>query len=387
MANRLYPLIPLLAALLVVCDDAGSQGPPQDVGIAGDGNLDAVLEAVRIDHDLPALAAVSVHDGAIVELGTAGVRAVGYQEQVTDADVWHIGSLTKAITATLAAVLVEDGLLTWDTTVGQVFPDLVASVHPQYIDVRLDELLYHTGGLPVDVSRAPSWGSRFTDTSEIRAQRRDFAAELLALPPNGPRGTFAYSNAGYVVAGAMLEQVTGQAWENLLTGNVFDPLGMSSCGFGPPGGPGRDEPWGHQGEPGDWRAIQPGPYADNPAVLGPAGTVHCSLADYAAFMIEHLAGDAGVAGIVSPAGFAVLHAPPTGSDYAMGWAIATRAWADGRVLNHSGSNTMWLASVWLAPERNLGLFGVANAGDDAAFAGVDAAITALLKRFEAASNR
>jgi len=381
---RLHPLLPVLVWLFVACDGV-SQAPPQGVGVAGDGNLGAVLEAVRVEHWLPAVAAVSVFDGAVVESGAAGLRAVGHTETVTGADLWHIGSLTKAMTATLAAALVEDGLLAWDTTVGQVFPELVGSINPAYVDVPLSELLYHTGGLTTDVSAAPSWASRFTDTTEIRAQRREFTVELLALPPAGPRGAFAYSNAGYVVAGAMMERVTGASWEELLGEYVFDPLGMSSCGFGPPGGADRDQPWGHVGGPGNRQAMEPGPYADNPAVLGPAGTVHCSLADYAAFMIEHLAGAAGDDGIVSATSFATLQEPPAGSDYAMGWGIATRAWADGRVLNHHGSNTMWFASVWLAPKRGLGLFGATNAGDDAAFAGVDAAVVALLERFEAAS--
>ena len=383
----ILPLIPVLAALLVVCDNAEStQGLPQDVGVAGDGNLQAVLEAIRLDAELPALVAISAHDGEIVELAATGLRATGHAEEVTRDDLWHIGSLTKAITATLAAVLVERGLLSWDTTVGAILPDIVESMQPQYVDVRLRELLYHTAGLPVDVTRAPSWGSLFTDTSPIADQRRRFAEELLAMSPAGPRGSFEYSNAGYVVAGAMMERVTGKSWEELVIAEIFTPLGMSSCGFGAPAGPGRDQPWGHRGTPGDWNAVQPGPFADNPAALGPAGTVHCSVADYARYMIEHLAGSSRSDGVVTAASFQVLHTPPSGSSYSMGWGVGTREWAEGRVLNHNGSNTMWWASVWLAPERGLGLFAVTNAAGNEAFAGTDAAVSAMIARLEAASD-
>jgi CubicO group peptidase (beta-lactamase class C family) len=381
------PLVFLLAAVLVVCDNAEpTQGLPQDVGVAGDGGLQAVLDTIRLARELPALAAISVYNGVVVERAATGLRAVGHVEEAKADDLWHLGSLTKSITATLAAALVERGILSWDTTVGAILPDLVGSMHEQYVDVRLRELLYHTGGLPVDVSRAPSWGSLFADTSPIIDQRIRFATELLAISPGGPRGEFAYSNAGYVVAGVMMERVTGDSWEELISREVFVPLGMSSCSFGAPGGPERDQPWGHRGRPGKWNAVPPGPYADNPAALGPAGTVHCSLEDYARYMVEHLAGANGGDGIVSSASFQELHTPPSGSNYAMGWGIGTREWAGGRVLSHHGSNTMWWASVWLAPELGLGLFSATNAAGDEAFAGADDAVAALLGRFQAASQ-
>lgn len=384
MARRSsFLIVQITVALLAVCESA----LPQDFGVAGDGNLQQVLESIRADNQLPALVAVLVHDGEMIEMAATGQRAAGFDERVTGDDVWHVGSLTKAMTATLAAVLVERGELPWDTTIGDVFPELAGSMREEYADVRLDELLYHTAGLPVDILRAPSWLSLRADTAAMIVQRYRFAAELLEMSPEGKRGEFQYSNAGYVVAGAMLERVTGAAWEELMAAEMFVALEMGSCGFGAPGGSTRDEPWGHLGNAGSWRPVEPGPYADNPLALGPAGTVHCSGADYAKYMIGHLAGAAGVDGLVTAASFEKLHTPPPGSSYAMGWGVGARGWASGRVLNHHGSNTMWWASVWLAPERGLGLFAAVNAGGDDAFKGADAAVAALIARFEAAASR
>jgi CubicO group peptidase (beta-lactamase class C family) len=346
--------------------------------------LRTVLDSIRASYSLPALAAATVHKGKVMEMGAIGHRAVGYPEQVTENDLWHMGSLTKAMTATLVAVLVERGVVSWDTTVGQVLPDLVGSIREEFVDVRLEELLYHTAGLEQNMSKAPSWSSLFTDQSPIIEQRRRFAAELLALPPGSERGTYSYTNAGYIVAGAMLEEITGESWETLVRREVFDPLGMSSTGFGAPGSPGsRDHPLGHNGSAGNYQPVAPGPYADNPAALGPAGTVHTTLADYSKFMIEHLAGAVGQGQLVSAQSFEKLHTPAPGSNYAMGWVAIQRSWANGRVLTHNGSNLKWYAVVWLAPERDVGFFAVTNAADSAARLGTDAAVGKLIRRFEA----
>lgn len=382
---RLLFVALVVAALLTNCGSDEPTGLPSEVGVAGDGNLQAVLEAVRDQYGLPALAAVLVHGGEVLEMAAAGRRAVGYNEGVTAGDRWHIGSLTKAMTATLAALLVERDVISWDTTVGAVFPDLVGSMRPEYVNVRLEELLYHQAGLPADVTRAPSWPTLRNDPAPIMEQRRRFAAELLALPPDGPRGDFLYSNAGYIVAAAMLEEVTGESWEELMVREVFTPLGMSSAGFGAPGLPGsREEPWGHVRSGVDWFAVEPGPNADNPAALGPAGTVHSTLAGYAKYMAEHVAGARGTGTLVSAQTFAKLHTPASGTEYSLGWVFVERGWAGGRTLTHQGSNTMWWAAVWLAPERDFAMLAVSNAGGDSAQQGTDAAIVALIRRFEAA---
>jgi CubicO group peptidase (beta-lactamase class C family) len=79
------------------------------------------------------------------------------------------------------------------------------------------------------MARAPSWNGLRTSSESLRAQRRRLVAEYLAMPPDSARGTYEYANAGFVVAGAMLEEVTGRAWEDLMRERVFGPLGMSGA--------------------------------------------------------------------------------------------------------------------------------------------------------------
>jgi CubicO group peptidase (beta-lactamase class C family) len=357
---------------------------PAGVGVAADGALDAQLEAIRAGRRLPALAAMSFRSGSVIESGAVGLRAVGHSEAVTRNDLWHIGSLTKSMTSTLAALLIRDGRLRWDSTISGALPYARASMRAEYASVRLEELVTHTAGLVTDMTRAPSWSSLYTSTEPMRDQRRRLAIELLSLPPQTARGTYSYSNAGYIVAGAMLEEAAGETWEVMLRRRVFDALGMRSAGFGAPGTPGLvDQPWGHDGGSADFVPVQPGPYADNPAAIGPAGTVHAALADLAAYYAMHLAGARGASTFLSADAFTKLHQPAPGTTYACGWGVTERTWAQGRVLQHSGSNTRWYAVVWLAPNRDLGLFAATNVAGDAGSAATDEAVSRLIARFEA----
>lgn len=386
MTPRRYCLGALTAAALIGCGlYRPAPGQFLGAGVAGDGGLDNTIEAIRVRYDLPSVAALLLHEGQVVEVAAVGLRAAGSPARVTAADRWHLGSLTKAMTATLAAVLVERGVVSWGTTVGDAFPDLVGTIDPSYEDAALEELLSHTAGLPLDVTRASSWRSLRDDPAPITEQRRRWAAELLRTSPDAPRGAYLYTNAGYIVAGAMLEKITGEPWEVLIRREVFAPLGMYATGFGAPGTAGSiDEPRGHAGQDGGWLAVEPGPDADMPAAIGPAGTVHSTLGDYARYMAAHLAGARGYGGLISAASFSKLHTPAPGTEYALGWGIVERDWAKGRVLMHHGSNGLWFATVWIAPERDLAMLAVTNAGGSGAAGGVREAIRALRARVNAA---
>ena len=127
--------------------------------------------------------------------------------------------------------------------------------------------------------------------------------------------------------------------------------------------------------------VAPGPQADNPPSLGPAGTVHCPLRSWGKFLSMHVAGARGAATLVTAATMQRLHAPPQGGDYAAGWGVLQRSWAGGGTLTHSGSNTMWYATTWLAPAKNLAFTVVTNCASNAAPGTVDAAFGPLIQRY------
>jgi CubicO group peptidase (beta-lactamase class C family) len=145
---------------------------------------------------------------------------------------------------------------------------------------------------------------------------------------------------------------------NDLHANVFQPLGMTSAGFGAPGTPTVvDQPYGHARLRGRLDPVDPGPLADNPPAIGPAGTVHCSVEDLLKFAASH----AGTGSLVSENILQRLHRRYGASEYSPGWYVVQRDWGRGYVLNHDGSNTYWLASMWIAPLRKTAFVATSNA--------------------------
>src|SRR5213076_1670942 len=109
-----------------------------------------MLETIRVKHNFPALAAAVVVDGKIVVTNAVGFRKNGGTERVTVEDKFHLGSVTKSMTATVAAMLVEQGKISWTTTIGETFPELKSEIHPDYLGVTLEQLLSQRSGAPGD---------------------------------------------------------------------------------------------------------------------------------------------------------------------------------------------------------------------------------------------
>lgn len=358
----------LAVPLFALCSALAAQAPQED--------LAELLEPIRAAHGVPALGAAVITDGRLTALGVTGVRRQGHDEKVTIGDLWHLGSCTKAMTATLLARQVDAGTLQWSTTVAAALPDLSARFDETARGITLQHLLTHRAGLPGGPPQ-PLWRELFRYEGTTREARLDVAAAMLALAPEAPLGErFLYSNASYMIAGAITERAADASWEDVMRRELFEPLGMSSAGFGPPGSKdATSQPWGH-------RRGSKGPtpiFGDNPPALGPAGTVHCTLADWAKFVALHLGvGSDGAAPLVTAARLRELHTPPAGADYALGWAITERPWAKGPILTHSGSNTMWYCVAWLAPEAKFAVLVTCNQGE--AGAACDAVAAACIRR-------
>src|SRR5579871_107989 len=245
-------------------------------------SLKEALAQAGSAHQVPGMAALEWDAAKGAEQAEWGVRRLGDSTPVGPADRWHLGSDTKAMTATLVATFVEAGQLAWSTTVASAFPDW-KDIHPGYAQVTLEELLTHRGGLPKEVPE-PIWGNLWRAPEPVAA-RREAVHALLRLAPAGKRGSYLYANAGYMTAALVVERLSRDSWEHLIQQRLFGPLKMSSCGFGPPASVGKtDSPWAHAVKDGKLTAIEPGPASDNPPSLGPAGTVHCSLDDWAKFV-------------------------------------------------------------------------------------------------------
>ncbi len=343
--------------------------------------VEQTLAKAREQHKLPGVAAL-VQIGDKLEAETAiGLRANGHPEPVTKNDRWHIGSDTKAITATLIAHLVEQGKLRFEDTMADAFPQLGAAMNPAYRTVTITQLLSHTAGLPplTDDKELGPFYAATKGIAELPAQRAAVASAYLKMAPASKIGEFVYSNLGFIIAGAIAEARTGKSWEDLVREQIFAPLGIVNAGFGAPGTPGKvDEPQGHD----DGRPLDPGGKdADNPPAIGPAGTVHIALKDWLLFAQDQLAGMQGRGKLLKPETYRKLHTPVSGI-YALGWGAKLGPDGVPNILAHSGSNGYWLADIKIMPKKNMIFLIATNAGDEGANKAIQEINAALRERLK-----
>ncbi|MEP3275599.1 MAG: serine hydrolase domain-containing protein [Stappiaceae bacterium] len=271
---------------------------------------------------------------------------------------WHIGSISKSFTASLIMRLVERNELSLDTPIAHYLPADQAEMHADWQAVTLRLLLSHTAGLHTNAPRSTLLNRTAEDLHTVR---REVLEKMWHTPLTGVSGTYTYSNLGYVLAGFVAEEVTGKTWEHLIRTEIADTLGLTSLGFGPPSEPGA--PWGHQNFILFNRPISPDAEgSDNPPWLGPAGTIHLSLADLVRWGQAHLAACKGQRPLFLSADSCAEMQTVVSEDYGLGWVVidtgdgAPNRW-------HNGSNSMWYAMLMLMPEQDLVVAATTNVFD------------------------
>lgn len=380
MSERFNVLIVLLVLLVIGC-----AGKPGDEAAATD--IKGLLEKIRVEYELPAMAGAVISRGEVIAMDAVGVRKAGDKTEVTIEDKFHIGSCTKAMTATIVGVLVEEGKLRWDLKLSEALPDLADDMRDDYKDMTLRHLIEHRAGLPGTKASWPK-GKSFMDLHKLpggpREQRKAYVKMMLGQEPEVEPGTkYHYSNAGYSVAGVITEEVTDTAWEDLMREMLFDPLGMETAGFGSMGSSGKiDEPWQHRKQLfRKAKPVEPGPFSDNPSVIGPGGAVHCSIGDWAKFVMMHLEGEYEPKRLMSEATLQSLHEPLLGEEYAGGWLVTEADWAGGEAMTHAGSNAMNYAVVWMSPVRRYAALVVTNIAGEGVEEACEDAVSGLISMY------
>ena len=339
--------------------------------ITEDEALKTIAADTRTKFKLPGICIALLDGDRSVRVAADGIRKVGATEPVTVGDKFHLGSCTKAMTATMIACVIHDTKLEWNSTIADILPDIAGKAHPDFQKVTVRQLVDHTSGLPKDSKHMFGMSEEETRTENRRIL---FTKVLADKPLSRPGEKHAYSNLGFMLAALMAETTTDMSWRELMTKYVFKPLEMKSAGFGPPGTKGKiDQPWGHASVFTLPKPLQ----HDNPEVLGPAGRVHCTLPDWARFAALHL-GHIPKDSTLTKADLKLMHSPAKGQNYSAGWVVTSRPWAKGNALTHAGSNTMWYALVWIAPGTDKAYLVATNTGQSNAFPACDAAVSAMI---------
>ena len=317
MAMRQRCLMAGLWAWLTAAALSGCGGSPADPATESRTSAQTVAELVT-DKGYPGAVAVQVTTERI-DVSVAGVRrTAGNAVQPTDR--FPVGSLTKSMTATLAALLVQDGLIAWDARLLSVLPELAGATRAQYVGVTLTDLLSHRSGL-----FAATDAAQLAEVPELVGtaleQRVQFTAWALSRTPAvQPGRQTEYSNGGYVAAAAMLERVSGVAYETLIQARLFQPLGISAS-FGAAGAADNSEAWGHTTRDGRaWQALDPvSAQASLPVAANPAGGAKLNGAELGRYLQLHLRALRGQAGLLlKPDTAKLLHAV-VHDGLALGW--------------------------------------------------------------------
>jgi len=324
--------------------------------------LERLVNQQRESTKLVGLGAAIMLNGELIGPTVSGERKKGSQVELEKQDSWHLGSVTKSITATMMARLIEQGELNWDTSIKDSFSD-ADGLNPQWHDVTLKQLLNHSSGAPPNFPLLV--GFKYPELGQERTIARESAVlDLLSKPPESQPGTtFTYSNVGYTIAGVIAERQTGLTWEELIIREIFTPLKLKSGGFGPPKDNSKalEQPRGHKKLFGFTRAA--GTQDDNTPIIGPAGSIHMSLSDLVIYANVHLQYGKGLEAFLEPDAFRQLHEPEL-DNYALGWVISSpKKIGAGKMLWHNGSNTMWYTMLAILPELNAVIAIAANDGN------------------------
>jgi len=185
--------------------------------------LEKQIDSLRLKYNIPAIAYGVIRYDSVLVKNVIGFRDIETNEKAQVADLFHIGSNTKSFTALLAAKLVEDGFISWNTKFFDLYPDMKAESDSVYDNITLVQLLSHRARLinfknESEVYPIVDYEKNLDNNLDLFQKRYYFIKQVLTYTPipwyDHPDDR--YSNAGYIAAAMMLEKVTGKKWEQLM---------------------------------------------------------------------------------------------------------------------------------------------------------------------------
>ncbi len=342
--------------------------------------FEARADAVRKAWDVPGMSVAIVEDGKVTHARGYGVRRLGSPQPVTPHTIFPIGSTGKAFTVAALATLIDKGRIGWDDKVIEHLPWF--QMYDPWVtrEMTVRDLLVHRSGLGLGAGDL-----LFVPRSDL--SRKETVKRLRHIKPaTSFRSGYAYDNLLYMVAGQLIEEVTGKTWEAYVRDHVLKPAGMRDSTSDD------DDRWRvpdrafpHARLNGAFRGLGDQELLDEKDVLGanaaPAGGVAASAVDMATWLNIQLARGAlpgGKSRLFSAAASKEMWAPvvpvpvdeypppvtaagPKFQSYALGWEV--RDYKGYKIVTHDGADLGFRAIVVLIPEKNLGFSIHINAED------------------------
>jgi len=368
------PVIALVAVLLFVTALASAHG--QATAPAGaPADLDVFVANVLKTFEVPGVSVAIVKDGKVVTAKGYGVRKLGDPTPVDARTLFGIASNTKVFTATALGLLVEEGKLEWDAPVVRYLPSFQMWDPFVTRELTIRDLLVHRSGLGLGAGDLLWWPPSTYDRKEIARRLR------FIKPATSFRNAYAYDNVLYLVAGEVIESLSGQSWEDFISARVLSKVGMSTSNVRHSAAlAGGNVAATHARVDGTVRPIKPFD-SDN---TNPAGGINSNADDMAKWMNTLLAHGKLADGsrlfseetyrqittLVTP--IPVGDPPPELAaqranfrGYALGLGVSD--YRGRKMLAHTGGLPGYVSRVMMVPEINLGVAVLTNQESGAAF--------------------
>jgi len=365
----------LLSSALDAQAPAKAQKPAAAAPAAAAADIDAVVARVLKTFDVPGVGLAIVKDGRVVLAKGFGVRKLGEPTPVDDHTLFGIASNTKVFTATALGLLVEEGKIEWDAPVIKYLPWF--QMYDPYVtrELTIRDLLVHRSGLGLGAGDLLWWPQSTYNRKEV-ARRLQFIK-----PATSFRTAYAYDNVLYLVAGEVIETISGQSWEDFITDRILKKVGMNdskprhSDANGAAQGANVASP--HAEVEGKVRPVKPFD-SDN---TNPAGGINASAADIAKWMLVRLAdgkladgsrlySDRTSRTLTTPI---PINTPPPElaplqfnfNGYALG--LNVHDYRGHKVITHTGGLPGYVSKITLIPDAQLGVAVLTNQESGAAF--------------------
>ncbi len=325
--------------------------------------------------EVPGLSLTVVKDGKVVVARGYGVRKLGAPDAVDARTRFGIASNTKVFTATALGILVDEGKLRWDASVIDYLPWFQMSDPYVTREMTVRDLLVHRSGLGLGAGDLLWWPSSTYN-------RREIAQRLRYLPlATSFRSAYAYDNVLYLIAGEVIEAVSGQSWEDFVSSRILSKVGMTSSNV-------RHSDAAKEGNVATPHAVVDGkvrPIAafdsDN---TNPAGGINSNAEDMAKWLLVLLAEGqlADGSALIAPATarqLSTLVTPipigpgqpelrdlgPSFNGYGLG--LGLRDYRGHKLMTHTGGLPGYVSKVAMIPDARLGLAILTNQESTAAF--------------------
>lgn len=346
--------------------DAGP-GPAEAAREALAGFADVGEQAVS-DFNVPGVGIAVVAGGEVVFAEGFGYRDLEEQKPMTADSLFAIGSTTKAMTATLLGMVVDEGELAWDEPLTRYLPSFRLADPMITARITPRDLLTHRSGLP---RHDLVW------YNNNAATRGEMVARMAHLELTADlREKFQYNNLMFMTAGYLAGQLSGATWEEALRARLFEPLGMERSNFSVADSQ-EDPDHALPYRENDDDELERIPFRSID-LIGPAGSVNSSVREMSHWLLFNLQGGrAGEAQLINPSTLADIHSPHMSVNampapqtkvsqraYGMGWMV--EVYRGHRRLQHGGGIDGFVTSVMFFPDDDLGLVAFSNRGSGVA---------------------